>query len=279
MEQNEGRVLADVLAKQNEESLKEFSNFMEETVQLPSGGIAYKSGTSFVKVRPMRGLEEDILTNQKLVRSGKAFDMLLSNCITDWNGLDLKDLLYGDMNTVFAAIRTISLGADYDVSIICEECGEKQNQTINMIKDFKNKIIEVEPKVSNKNVFEWVSKDGFVFIFKFLTNGDHRFLQEEERMRKAQNKTNYETSMTDTLCQMILSIKNSNGVEVTDRLNIKKLVKERLSIELIKEFADYVNKNKPDYDMSYNFECSSCGAVFNANVPITTEFFWPSTRS
>lgn len=80
---NQTRQLAEAFAQDRENNLREFSNFFEEEIELPSRGLVYKSGSSVIKIRPMRGIEEDILTNERLVRTGKAFDMVLNNCITD----------------------------------------------------------------------------------------------------------------------------------------------------------------------------------------------------
>jgi len=151
MEQN-STMLADALAKQREDALKEFVNIMEEEVILPSLGKVYECGAKSIKVRPMRGVEEDILTNQKLVRNGRAFDLLLQNCVTEWNGIGFDELLYGDMNTIFAAIRSISLGSDYGVNIQCEECGEKQDEDIDL-NTFKQKYLEIDPITVGKNIF------------------------------------------------------------------------------------------------------------------------------
>jgi len=85
--------------------------------------------------------------------------------------------------------------------------------------------------------------------------------------------------MTDVISQMILSITNKNGKEIVSRDDIKTLVKQYLDVKLIKEFADYVNDNKPDYDMAYDFKCRSCDHIAKIYVPVTTEFFWPRSRS
>jgi len=80
---SEERKIAQAMAEERENRLQDFMTFMETEVPLPSGGITYSSGASTVMIRPMRGIEEDILTNQRLVRNGKAFDMILSNCVTN----------------------------------------------------------------------------------------------------------------------------------------------------------------------------------------------------
>ena len=79
----EERKIAKAMAEERENKLQDFMTFMEEEIPLPSGGKTYASGAKTVTIRPMRGIEEDILTNQRLVRNGKAFEMILSNCVTN----------------------------------------------------------------------------------------------------------------------------------------------------------------------------------------------------
>ena len=39
----------------------------------------------------------------------------------------------------------------------------------------------------------------------------------------------------------------------------------------------FIKDCEPGMDMSCSFGCENCGHTNNSNIPITTEFFWPST--
>jgi hypothetical protein len=273
----EERKIAQAMAEEKENRLKDFMTFMEEEVPLPSGGATYSSGASFVTIRPMRGIEEDILTNQRLVRNGKAFDMILSNCVTNWNGINQDELLFGDMNALFIAIRSISYGSDYNIEITCPECSHKDNIELSLT-DFSNKMLGENPITVGQNLFLWTSRDGFKITFKLMTSKDSKNIQEIERKRKADKFDNPEATVTDILTQVIVSIQSPKGTIVKDKLEIQQIIKKYLPVTVIQEFTNYMNKIRPDFDMSYNHECSGCGNVLPIQIPITAEFFWPAGR-
>jgi len=58
-------------------------SLMSEEIDLPSRGEFYPNGTSTVKIRPMTAKEEDLLSNERLLKSGKAFDQLIKACVID----------------------------------------------------------------------------------------------------------------------------------------------------------------------------------------------------
>ena len=111
-----------------------------------------------------------------------------------------------------------------------------------------------------------------------MTSKDSKSIQEIERKRKAQKLDNPEATVTDILTQIVTSIQNPKGSVVKDKLEIQQIIKLYLPVTIIQEFTNYMNEIRPDYDMSYNHECSSCGSVNSVQVPITAEFFWPTGR-
>ena len=150
---SETKKLAQAAAEDHEDRLKSFMTYMEETVELPSRGLTYTSKASSVKIKPMRGIEEDILTNQKLVRTGAAFDMLLKNCVTEWNGIEMNELLFGDMNVLYVALRSISYGSQYNAHLICPECGERDKIETSLA-NFSPKVLDIDPVLIGSNEFK-----------------------------------------------------------------------------------------------------------------------------
>lgn len=43
-------------------------------------------------------------------------------------------------------------------------------------------------------------------------------------------------------------------------------------------FREHLRSITPDVDMTYNFECSLCAYDEEIAVPMTVQFFWPSSR-
>ena len=76
--------------------------FPSEEVTLPSQGLLYpeesplKSGV--IKMKYMTAKEEDILTNQNLIKKGTVVDKLLESLIID--NINYNDLLIGDKNAL-----------------------------------------------------------------------------------------------------------------------------------------------------------------------------------
>ena len=78
-------------------------------------------------------------------------------------------------------------------------------------------------------------------------------------------------SVTSFLANTIVSI---DGVKDKNKINhfVKNMpAKDSRSLRL------YIKKLEPGIDMTWEYKCSSCGTENGFGIPITTEFFWPST--
>ena len=75
--------------------------------------------------------------------------------------------------------------------------------------------------------------------------------------------------MTDQLKLIIVSLEG-----ITERGPVENFV----DVMPAKD-SNYLRKQyervKPDVDLSYLFECESCGANNNVSIPFSTNFFWP----
>lgn len=85
--------------------------------ELPSG--------SEIVLKEMTGIEEELLTNQRLIRSGDAVNQVLRNCIVKLGDKetpsldDILSMLSGDRLFSLVRLRQISLGDDIDLELIC----------------------------------------------------------------------------------------------------------------------------------------------------------------
>jgi hypothetical protein len=102
------------------------------TFTLPSGPE--------IELREMTGVEEEILTNQRLIRSGDAINQVLKNCllrIGDNAEPDMKDItsmLSGDRLFTLVRLRQISLGDEVDLMLVCpnQMCRAKNPAVIDL---------------------------------------------------------------------------------------------------------------------------------------------------
>ena len=60
-----------------------------------------------------------------------------------------------------------------------------------------------------------------------------------------------------------------------DKLELKNII-ARMPHDEYTAFLMYVNKIKPDIDMTSDVECEHCSEIASVNIPITVEFFWPA---
>lgn len=86
--------------------------------------ITLPTGTQ-ASIREMTGTEEEILTNQRLIRNGDGINQVLKNCLvslgeTEKPGMsDVLDLLAGDRLFLLLKLRQVSLGDSLDIESQC----------------------------------------------------------------------------------------------------------------------------------------------------------------
>ena len=97
------------------------------------------SGTE-LELREMTGTEEELLTNQRLIRSGEAINQVLRNCFvrlgekTDPDLSEVMNLLSGDRLFALVRLRQISLGDEVELELSCPNsaCRMSNFVTINL---------------------------------------------------------------------------------------------------------------------------------------------------
>lgn len=267
--------IANAMYEKTKQKLNSIYHILEEHIELPSDCIFYNERTQdCIYIRPMTAKEEDLLSNQKLLKSGKAFDELIKSCVTNWNGIKFEELLIGDKNAILAAIRVISLGNEYNASLTCPSCLTKSDIVFNMSEEFKYKHLGAEPIDGNTNSFEWVSPKGIKIIFKLPNQTDQNISSEEEKKKRQMYKSNYkETPTIDFLKRCIISIE-----DIVNKNEIEQLLTNMPTSET-RSLIKYIREIAPDYNMNYSFECPECNKITELQVPITAEFFWPEGGS
>ena len=108
-------------------------------------------------------------------------------------------------------------------------------------------------------------------VFKFLTLKDDRNRNLENKNKKSALNSKIDNSVTSFLNYSILSVDG-----VTDKNKLRHFVKYMPAMDS-KELRKYIRENEPGMDMTSEFKCESCRQDNEFNLPVTTEFFWPST--
>ncbi len=246
-----------------------------ETVPLPSMGLVYPPGDPLhgrevVEIRSMTARDEDILTSRALLKQGKAISVLLKSCLTD-KSIDVEQMLVGDRNAVLIAIRITGYGADYSVDFNCPSCDEKVKHKFDLAK-LPIKHLEEPVKTPGLNSFEFmlpVSKK--VAVFRLLTGADQRELTTTlEKSRKIAGAGAPENAVTTTLLHSCISI----GGE-TDRGKLARIIQNLPAMDA-KKLRTHIDEISPGVEMVQDFTCHHCGTESEVDVPMGTEFFWPS---
>ena len=135
-------------------------DFPTEVLDLPSQGKLYPTDNPLssgrITIKYMTAKEEDILSNQNLIKKGVVLDKLFESILVD--NVNIKDILIGDKNAILLATRLLGYGPDYTFRFY----SDKTNQLITTTVDLSQiKIKEVDYSLfKNKNEFEFETPQG-----------------------------------------------------------------------------------------------------------------------
>ena len=244
------------------------TNFPTEMIDLPSGGKIYPEDHPLskgqVEIKYMTAKEEDILTSQNLIKKGLVIDQLLDSLIVT-PGVTTSDMFVGDKNAIMIAARILAYGAEYTVEIQHPETEERVKHTFDLASiDYKTLGSEV-----TSNQFEVKLPAGKQTVkFKLLTGDDEKAIVEDI---KSLTKIGVATSreITTRLKHVVIEVDGDS-----DKGTINNFVDNMLSRDslfLRREIA----KITPDIDLSQDIDIG--GETVRVDIPLTVEFFWPST--
>lgn len=240
-------------------------------VPLPSQGKVYPAGTflagkELLEVKAMTAKDEDILTSQALIRSGKVLDVLLKSCVD--NRVDTEAMLVGDRNAVLTAIRITGYGQDYSVEVNCPCCEERCKYTFDLAQ-LPVKHIGADIQTIGFNEFYFLLPISKKMVkFKLFTGADEAELSIAlERSKKVTGGA--ESLVTTRLIHQILSIDGES-----DKGKLANVIRN-LPARDSRELRRYIDDISPGVNMMQTFVCSSCGITTEVDVPMGTEFFWP----
>lgn len=241
-------------------------------VDLPSKGEFYPEthplcGETSLEIRMMTAKDEDLLTNQDLIKKKVVLDRLVQSLLID-KSIRVDSLLIGDKNAILFAARVAGYGSDYTVEINCPSCGTKEKKTYDLEECLKQKEVDrtlVEP-LGNGLFRVELPYSSVDCVFRLLTSKNEKTLLKKID-HSSKRKDN--TISTDILKEMIVSL---NGVQ--DKAEINNFINNMLMADsrFLKNLYDNVS---PDVNIKGEFECLECGHFEVVEVPLTVEFFWP----
>ena len=243
-----------------------------ELVPLPSFGLVYPPNSPLhnlkeIEVRYMTAIDEDILTSRSLLRSGKAIDAVLKNCILDAR-INPEELLSGDKNALITFLRVSGYGPEYKVEIDCPSCEETSKYEFDL-SQLEMKTLDVEPIEQGENRFHIQLPTGTHIEFKFLNSAEEKEISDAQDRIKRSTNSPIDRNVTTRLKNTIISIDGNNDPSLINQYV------DTLNVRDSRALRKYMEDNTPDIDMNQEFNCPHCGHRGEVDVPISVGFFWP----
>ena len=243
-----------------------------EFVPLPSFGLVYSPNSPLhnlkeIEVRYMTAADEDILTSRSLLRSGKAIDAVLKNCILDAR-INPEELLSGDKNALITFLRVSGYGPEYKVEIDCPSCEETSKYEFDL-SQLEMKTLDVEPIEQGENRFHIQLPTGTHIEFKFLNSAEEKEISDAQDRIKRSTNSPVDRNVTTRLKNTIISIDGNTDSSLINQYE------DTLNVRDSRALRKYMEDNTPDIDMKQEFNCPHCGHRGEVDVPISVGFFWP----
>jgi len=239
-----------------------------EEVELPSMGAFYPNNKKSVTIKYLTAEEDDILYSPDLIKSGKVLDVLLDKAVMD-KDLRPENMLSGDRNYLLVEIRKTGLGNDYvPGEIQCPSCGQVHEPTIDLSK-LGAKPLEIMPDSDGEYEVELPIMKMRI-RFRLLTGVDEKRLGKLAEVKGTKNGGIRVSKLVTE--KYVMQIMEVNGNR--DKLYIKKFI-AAMPMKDSGFFREYVRRIEPGLDLSYEFECPSCGELDIKDIPITPKLFYP----
>jgi len=248
------------------------TKFPTEIIDLPSKGYFYpeksplSSGT--VELKYMTAKDEDVLTSQNLIAKGTVLDVLLANLMID-KKIKVSDLLIGDKNALLIAARVLAYGKNYEFELVSPVTGEPTTHNLDLT-SLKDIPVDFSKLPKGKNEFEFsLPTSKRVIKYKLLTSGD---VDNIDREAKSLNKiSDIDRTLTTRLKSMIIEVDGN-----TEKQTINNFVDNEFFAVDSLAFREHIVDNTPDIDLEISVDID--GEEVEVAVPMTVQFFWPSSR-
>ena len=247
--------------------------FPTEEVTLPSKGLLYPEGSplksGIIEMKYMTAKEEDILTNQNLIKNGTVIDKLLQSLIV--TNIDYNELLIGDKNAILIASRILGYGQEYSFKYAHPITGEEETVTVDLTES-DDKLLDESLVVDNKNEFKFTLPHSKMDVtFKLISHGDERKIEQELKgLRKISKLTS--ADLTTRLKHMILSVNGDYTVK-----SVRDFVDNAFLARDARALREYASSIMPDADLTFDIEFKDGAIAEGVTIPIGTSLFWPES--
>ena len=243
--------------------------FPTEVIDLPSEGKVYSKESPLssgkLELKYMTTREEDILMSENLIKKGIVIDKLLDSLIVT-NGVKQEDLVLGDKNAVLVASRILAYGPEYTVEVTNpNDLEEKVEYTFDLSKcPFKELSKDVD---YSGNEFQFTTPVGKNKLkFKLLTGADEALIEKD---LKQSSKYGVSSDITTRLRYTVIEVDGDSKPDTINGFTQNLLARDSVALR------NYIRDISPDIDLTSEVEIG--GEAVDVNIPLTVEFFWPSS--
>lgn len=217
------------------------------------------SGTE-IELKEMTGIEEEILTNQRLIRSGDAINQVLKNCIlsigdkSDIDVHDISSMLSGDRLFTLVRLRQISLGDEVELELVCSNsmCRSKNHTVVNL------NDLPVTPYGESRE-----------FIYTLPASGQKvRFCYLDGSMEKRLSQMQEPTISSAMLIRML----DIDGNPPSKKMLSDMSMKDRTALR------GEMTRVDAGIDTSVIIPCDSCGMEIRTRLEAEASFLFPGVR-
>ena len=232
-----------------------------DVVTLPSQGI-FIGNRKTVKVTYLNASDENLLSSQALLSSGKLIDSLIDRKIVD-KDIRSEQLPLCDKEAILIFLRNTAFGSDYEVELVDPKTKEPFKTTIDM-SVLSTKDINVN--LDSNNEFEYfLEKSKKKVKLSFISPQEEIKLQEIDTQYKNDPLTPYMTKQLESM------VKEIDGVR--DRMTIAQFI-QTLPIRDSQNIRKIVRDNTPSLNLNIPTIAPS-GEDMKVRISLGAEFFRP----
>ena len=240
------------IAKQQYEQ-KQKSKMPTNIVHLTSKGLVYPEShplrAGYVNMRSMSAYDEDIITNESLIKDGTAFDVLLAELIVD--DINILDIADCDKDGLIINARILGYGSSYPSQVIDPKANKLIDVDINL-----SELATTEFKLTPDSLGEFlytVEETGISFKFKF---------------KNGKSKLDESKPSSSLLFNTITEVNGDRSLAA-----IENFIKYEFSPKHSREFRKFYAENSPRIITEVTIEGES-GDTFSAGFRLGTDLFW-----
>ncbi|MHB1001976.1 MAG: T4 family baseplate hub assembly chaperone, partial [Armatimonadota bacterium] len=213
-----------------------------------------------IELKEMTGMEEELLTNQRLIRSGDAVNQVLRNCIlrigdkTEPDMSDITSMLSGDRLFTLVRLRQISLGDEVELELTCsnQSCRAKNHAVVNL------NDLPVTPYGESQEFIYTLPGSGQKVRFCYLDGSM------EKRLSQMQEPT--------ISSAMMIRILDIDGSAPSKKMLAEMSMRDRSALR-----SEMVSLDA-GIDTSVIISCDSCGMEIRTRLEAEASFLFPGVR-